>query len=106
MSHISFGGNAEKVKKDGVQELQRLYVKFHQEEAERPELTDEARKWFVKIEQGDKEASELFEMFKQITLADVKEIYERLNVKFDSWNGESFTTTKCANRWICCAAKV
>lgn len=87
-------GNAEKVKKDGVQELQRLYVKFHQEEAERPELTDEARKWFVKIEQGDKEASELFEMFKQITLADVKEIYERLNVKFDSWNGESFYNDK------------
>lgn len=87
-------GNYETVKKDGVAELQRLYVKFHQEEAALPELTDKAREWFVKIEQGDKEASDLFEMFKEITLNDVKEIYERLNVKFDSWNGESFYNDK------------
>ena len=83
-------GDYDKVRKEGVAELQRLYVKFHQEEVEHPELTDQAREWFVKIEQGDKEASDLFEMFKEITLNDVKEIYERLNVKFDSWNGESF----------------
>lgn len=87
-------GDYDKVKKEGVAELQRLYVKFHQEEAVHPELTDQAREWFAKIEQGDKEASDLFEMFKEITLNDVKEIYERLNVKFDSWNGESFYNDK------------
>ena len=87
-------GDYGKVKKEGVAELQRLYVKFHQEEAVHPELTDQAREWFAKIEQGDKEASDLFEMFKEITLNDVKEIYERLNVKFDSWNGESFYNDK------------
>lgn len=87
-------GDYDKVQKEGVAELQRLYVKFHQEEVEHPELTDEAREWFVKIEQGDKEAKELFEMFKRVTLADVQEIYDRLNVKFDSWNGESFYNDK------------
>lgn len=87
-------GDYGKVQKEGVAELQRLYVKFHQEEAVHPELTDQAREWFAKIEQGDKEASDLFEMFKEITLNDVKEIYERLNVKFDSWNGESFYNDK------------
>lgn len=87
-------GDKKTVEEKGVAELQRLYVKFHQQEAENPALTDEARKWFVKIEQGDAEAQQLFEFFKQITLDDVKEIYGRLDVNFDSWNGESFFNDK------------
>lgn len=87
-------GDRKTAEEQGVAELQRLYVKFHQEEAEHPELTDQARSWFVKIEQGDPEALELFEFFKKITLADVKEIYDRLDVHFDSWNGESFFNDK------------
>ena len=87
-------GDKKTAQQKGVAELQRLYVKFHQEEAENPSLTDEARAWFVKIEQGDAEASELFEFFKEITLNDVKQIYKRLDVHFDSWNGESFFNDK------------
>ena len=87
-------GDKKTVEKLGVTELQRLYVKFHQEEVDHPELTEQAREWFAKIEKGDKEAQELFEFFKKITLDDVMEIYERLNVKFDSWNGEAFFNDK------------
>lgn len=87
-------GDKKTVEKLGVAELQRLYVKFHQEEVDHPELTEQAREWFARIERGDKEAQELFEFFKKITLADVMEIYERLNVKFDSWNGEAFFNDK------------
>ena len=87
-------GDKAVVEEQGVQELQRLYVKFHQEEAEHPQLTEQAREWFAKIEKGDKEAQELFEFFKKITLDEVKKIYKRLNVTFDSWNGESFFNDK------------
>ena len=87
-------GDKAVAERDGVKELQRLYVKFHQEEVENPKLTDQAREWFARIEKGDKEANELFEFFKQITLAEVCEIYKRLNVTFDSWNGESFFNDK------------
>ena len=87
-------GDRETVEREGVKELQRIYVKFHQEEVEHPELTEQAREWFVRIEKGDPEAQELFEFFKRITLAEVMDIYERLNVKFDSWNGESFFNDK------------
>lgn len=87
-------GNKETVEREGVKELQRIYVKFHQEEVDHPELTDQAREWFVKIEKGDSEAQELFEFFKRITLAEVMDIYARLNVQFDSWNGESFFNDK------------
>ena len=87
-------GDKTTVEQKGVAELQRLYVKFHQEEAENPDLTEQARHWFAKIEQGDKEALQLFEFFKKITLDDVKRIYKRLHVTFDSWNGESFFNDK------------
>ncbi len=87
-------GNREVAEREGVTELQRLYVKFHQEEVVHPELTEQAREWFVRIEKGDAEAQELFEFFKRITLCEVKKIYDRLNVKFDSWNGESFFNDK------------
>ncbi len=89
-------GDRQVVEKEGVQELQRLYVKFHQEEPLHPELTEQARTWFARIEKGDPEAHELFEFFKRITLDEVKTVYKRLNVKFDSWNGESFYNDKMA----------
>ena len=87
-------GDKATVEREGVKELQRIYVKFHQEEVDHPELTEQAREWFAKIERGDKEAQELFEFFKRITLHEVMDIYERLNVKFDSFNGESFFNDK------------
>ncbi|MCH5156529.1 MAG: arginine--tRNA ligase [Clostridiales bacterium] len=87
-------GDKATVEKLGVAELQRIYVKFHQEEVDHPELTEQAREWFVKIEKGDQEAQELFEFFKRITLAEVMNIYKRLNVRFDSFNGESFFNDK------------
>ena len=87
-------GDRATVERLGVTELQRIYVKFHQEEAVHPELTEQAREWFARIEKGDPEAQELFEFFKKITLAEVMDIYARLNVKFDSWNGESFFNDK------------
>ena len=87
-------GDRTTAEKEGVKELQRLYVKFHQEEEKAPQLTEQAREWFARIERGDKEANELFEFFKKITLDDVCQIYDRLNVNFDSWNGESFFNDK------------
>ncbi len=89
-------GDTINLQEQGVKGLQELYVRFHKEEETNPALTDEAREWFSKIENGDKEANELFELFKKITLDDVMEIYQQLNVNFDSWNGESFYNDKMA----------
>lgn len=87
-------GNKEEIEKGKLRELMRIYVKFH-EEAEKDEcLNDEARVWFKKIEDGDKEANELFTYFKDITLKEVDKIYKLLNVTFDSYAGESFYNDK------------
>ena len=77
-----------------LKELTRIYVKFHDEAELNPALDDEARRYFKLIEDGDKEANELFELFKKITLEEVNKIYDALNVEFDSYAGESFYNDK------------
>ena len=84
----------EKVKKDKLKELSRIYVKFHEEAKIHPELEDEARKYFTLIENGDEESNRLFELFKSITLSEVDKIYKLLKVTFDSYAGESFYNDK------------
>ena len=87
-------GSEEQVEKGGVNELTRLYVKFHAEAEEHPELEDEGRAWFKKIEDGDPEALRIFNWFKELTLRDTARVYELLGVKFDSYAGESFYNDK------------
>ncbi|MDE6869882.1 MAG: arginine--tRNA ligase [Clostridia bacterium] len=87
-------GNKKDINERGVRALVEIYVKFHKEEEKNPSLGDEARAWFKAIENGNKEALELFEYFKEITLKEVNRIYERLHIKFDSYAGESFYNDK------------
>lgn len=87
-------GDEEDIEKRGVRALVDIYVKFHKEAEKDPSLDDEARAWFKKIEDGDKEALSIFNRFKTSTLAEVEKIYKRLNVTFDSYAGESFYNDK------------
>lgn len=87
-------GSKEAVEKGGLKELTRLYVHYHELSEQNPEMDDEARSYFKKIESGNKECVELFEYFKSITLAETKKIYDLLDVKFDSYAGESFYNDK------------
>lgn len=85
-------GNKEEVEKGGIHAVNDLYVRFNNEAT--PEMEVEAREYFRLIESGDKEANEIFEWFKSLTLAYVNKIYDRLGVKFDSYNGERFYSDK------------
>ena len=49
-------GNEAAVEEGGILELLRLYVQFHDEADKTPELEEDARSWFVRLEQGDEEA--------------------------------------------------
>jgi arginyl-tRNA synthetase len=71
-----------------------LYVRFHDEAEKDERLNDEARAWFKKIEDGDAEALEIFNRFKELTLREVSKVYDLLGVHFDSYAGESFYNDK------------
>ncbi len=87
-------GEKNAIEKGGIRALNELYVKFHQEAEEHPEYDDEARAYFKKIEQGDEECLALFHWFKELTLKDVQRIYDMLDIRFDSYAGESFYSDK------------
>ena len=87
-------GNDEDIEKRGVTALVEIYVRYHKEAEEKPEMDDEARAWFKKIEDFDPEATRLFNWFKEITLKEVVKIYDRLGIKFDYYTGESFYNDK------------
>ncbi|MDE6105203.1 MAG: arginine--tRNA ligase, partial [Clostridia bacterium] len=85
-------GNKEEVEKGGIHAINDLYVRFNTEADE--QMESEAREYFRLIESGDKQANELFEWFKSLTLKYVQGIYEKLGVEFDSYAGERFYTDK------------
>lgn len=87
-------GSKEAVEEKGIPELLDLYVRFHKEAEEDDSLNDQAREWFVKMEQGDEEALSIWEWFKDISLKEYKRIYKILNLDFDHYTGESFYRDK------------
>lgn len=90
-------GSKEAVEQNGIQELMDIYVKFHEEAEKDDSLNDEARAWFTKMEHGDKEALEIWEWFKDISLKEFLRVYKILGMEFDSYAGESFYRDKTAN---------
>lgn len=87
-------GNEEKVRANPISELNELYVRFHEELEENPELEATGREWFRKLEAGDDEALELWKWFREESLNEFNILYDRLNITFDSTNGEAFFNDK------------
>lgn len=79
---------------DPVKELVKLYVDFHEVAEEKPELEEEARAAFKKLEDGDAEMIRLWTWFKDESLKEFNKVYDMLNISFDSFNGEAFYNDK------------
>lgn len=87
-------GDKAAVEADPISELLKLYVRINAEAEEKPELDEEARQWFKKLEDGDQEALELWQWFRDESLVEFNRIYDKLDVTFDSYNGEAFYNDK------------
>lgn len=83
-------GDRKKVEKNPIEELQALYVKFHDEAENKPELEKQAQEEFKKLEDGDAENRKLWEWFKEESLEELQKIYDVLGIRFDVWIGEAF----------------
>ena len=90
-------GSKEAVEKDGVAELMKLYVKFHDEAEKDDSLNDQARDWFTQMEHGNEEALAIWQWFVDISLKEYKGTYELLGMEFDHYLGESFYRDKTAD---------
>ncbi len=80
--------------KQPIRTLYTLYVRFHEESEKNPPLEEEARLWFKKLEQGDKEALRLWNLFRALSIKEFKQLYKRLGCSFDSYDGEAFYNTQ------------
>ncbi len=87
-------GDLNKIKEDPINELTALYVRFHNEAENDPSLEDEAREAFRKMELKDPEYLELWRWIREESLKESAQIYDLLDVKFDSYNGEAFYNDK------------
>jgi len=87
-------GDRGAIEANPIPELLKIYVKFHEEAEEKPELEDEARGWFTKLENNDAEAYELWSWFREVSLKEFNRVYDMLGVHFDSFAGESFYSDK------------
>ncbi|MGE5630269.1 MAG: arginine--tRNA ligase [Caulobacteraceae bacterium] len=87
-------GDPEVIEKDPINELLKIYVKFHEEAEKDPALEDEGRAYFKKLEDNDPEAVELWQKFRDLSLREFKELYDKLGITFDSFAGESFYSDK------------
>lgn len=87
-------GSKEAVEANPIDELLKLYVRINAEIENDPALDEEGRLWFKKLEDGDPEATQLWQWFRDESLVEFNRIYKLLNVEFDSLNGEAFYNDK------------
>jgi len=87
-------GDRAKVEADPINELVKLYVDYHERVKEHPEMDDEARRIFAELERGNPAYVDLWQWFRDVSLADYMQVYRLLGVRFDSYNGEAFYNDK------------
>lgn len=83
-------GNEKALRTQPIQELLRIYVKFHEEARQDPDLDNQAREQFRLLEAAEPAAVALWQRFRDLSLQEFSVVYDRLGVGFDNYNGESF----------------
>jgi arginyl-tRNA synthetase len=101
-------GDEEKIKESPINELKNLYVKFHSLAKDNPDMEDEARALFAKLENGDSELITTWNKFRDLSVIDFDKMYKRLGIHFDTYIGESFfvkdaevAVNDCLTRGFC-----
>ncbi|MBY5034128.1 arginine--tRNA ligase [Streptococcus gallolyticus] len=87
-------GDKAAVEANPIDELLKLYVRINAEADEKPDLDEQARQWFKKLEDGDQEAWDLWKWFRDESLVEFDRIYDKLGVFFDHYHGEAFYNDK------------
>ena len=91
---ISLWKNEYDFENDEMGSILKTYIRFNQEEKEKPELTEMARDYFKKLEKGEPEIVKQWEHIRKISIENYSRTYKLLNSKFDSYDGEAYYNDK------------
>lgn len=91
---IKTWGDESAIQKNPIDELLKLYVRFHNEAEKNPSLEDFGRAEYKKFEDGDKDSRKMWQKIVDWTFKDIQPLYDRLGVKFNGVHGESFFEDK------------
>lgn len=87
-------GDKAAIEASPIQELLKIYVKFHDVAETEDSLNEQARASFKALEEGDEESLALWKWFRDASLQEFAAIYELLGIHFDSFAGEAFYNDK------------
>ena len=79
---------------DPINKLMDMYVRINDLCKEDENVLERCRENFRLLEAGDKYCTDLWNKFKDVSMVEFEKIYDILNVKFDSYNGEAFYSDK------------
>lgn len=82
-------GELHVLREHAIQYLVELYIRAHRESEHNPEVREQARHLFLRLEQGDPEITALWQQFRELSLEGFMRTYERLGITFDSYEGEA-----------------
>ena len=94
LAGLELWGKEYDIENDSINSLLKIYVRFNEEEKINPELTDMARAWFKKLEEGDRNTTKTWEWIRKVSIDNYNKTYKLLNSKFDSYNGEAYYNNK------------
>lgn len=77
-----------------INKLMDMYVRINDLCKADENVLERCRENFRLLEAGDKYCTDLWNKFKDVSMVEFDKIYDILNVKFDSYNGEAFYSDK------------
>ena len=87
-------GSEEELVRDPIKHLFDVYVKINADAEKDPSLHQAARDYFCRMEAGDDVALALWRRFRELSIEKYKKLYERLNVHFEVYSGESLYSSQ------------
>lgn len=82
-------GDRAVIETDPLNELLKLYVRFHDEAEKYAHLEEKGREEFKKLEEGDSENRKIWEWVREISIKELERLYKKLGVHFDEYLPES-----------------
>lgn len=87
-------GEEYNIKENPIDELTKIYIRINNLCKEDETVLEECRNNFKKLEDGDEYCVNLWKEFRELSLKEFQKVYDILDIKFDSYNGEAFYSDK------------